>query len=85
MKGLMTISVDQDLINLVKEKTDNISGTVNFLLRRWVETEAEEYERNKIIKVKGELDKRIAEIASLRAELDKARKEREKDKVLKEL
>jgi len=85
MKTLLTISMDQDLIALAKEKTDNLSGTINFLLRRWVETEAEEYERNKLAKARIDMDKKIAELASIKKELADIRKEREKEKVVKVL
>lgn len=70
MKVTKTITINAETWTKCKDKTDSISGTINFLLDRWLETEAENYERNKINTMKNELEKERARVAAIQKEME---------------
>lgn len=82
-KTIKTISIDEDIWVKVKEKTDSVSGTINFLLTRWVENEAEDYEKNKITKFKLELEKKNAEMAIMQKKMEEMKKEAERHRIVR--
>ena len=84
-KIIKTISVDGDVWAKAKLRTESISGTINFLLTRWVETEAEIYEKNKIETVKIELEQAKSAMAAMQQQLDAMKVEQNKRKVVRVL
>jgi len=83
MKATKSITIDPEVWAKAKLRTDNISGTLEFLLRRWVETEAETYERNKIEQAAIEIDELKARLAVYEKERQDMRKEQERRRPVK--
>lgn len=83
MKATKSITIDAVLWAKVRQKTDNISATIEYLLRRWEENEAEVYERNKITTLKNELEERKAEIATMSLKMRDWEKEKDKSRIIR--
>jgi len=69
MKIIRNITVDAEVWAKAQQKTDSVSGTIDFLLRRWIETEAEDFERNKIQTYKLQVDEMKAKLASMQKQV----------------
>ena len=80
VKIIRNITIDSDIWVKAKQRTDSVSGTINFLLKRWIEIESETYERNKIETMKLELEETKAEMASMEKKMKDIEKERKKEK-----
>jgi len=79
VKIVRNISVDAEIWAKAKQHTDSISATVNFLITRWLETEAEQYERNKIETYKSQVDELKAQLVSFQKRVEDAESERKKN------
>lgn len=79
MKTTITITIDSEILYELKEKTDNISGTINKLLREFINLK--ETDLNKTTeKVENEINKKKAEIIKMQERLDKIKRDEEKKK-----
>lgn len=77
MKIHRTLSIDQEIWYEAKKKTDNLSGTIEKLLKEWSKTAIDENKNSEISKLKAELAKNAAEKAALQ---DKIIKQEEAEK-----
>ena len=80
MKITRSISIDSEVWEELGRKAGNRSAMVNHLIQRWVETEAEEYERTKVEEMKAQKEEATTKLAVLQTELDKMKKKEEEEK-----
>lgn len=77
MKVTRQITIDSEVLLKAKMKTNNVSGTINELLRNWVETSADEAVRTEKEKIKSELELLKVEMAKKQKEIDDMKKKEE--------
>ena len=78
VKGIKTISIDVDLWAKCQVKTPNISATISFLLQRWLDAEADEYEKSQLHKIKAMLEQEKAARIALEKQIESAQKSKPK-------
>jgi len=69
MKSQLNITIDTEILAKVRRKTDNLSGTVNDLLKSWIETVADKENMEETEQLKHQLDEHRAKEAAMEAEL----------------
>jgi len=84
VKVTRTVNIDLDVWEKAKLKTDSISSTLNTLLRKWVETVEDKETLKQSEKLKSDLSIKEIELAKLRAEIDKYKKENERKRIIQE-
>lgn len=82
-KIVKNICIDAETWAKAMQKTDSVSGTINFLLKRWVETEADNYERNKLETMKLQMQENQAKMAALQKELAEIKEKESKKRVVR--
>lgn len=85
MKTTITITIDTEILYELKEKTDNISGTINKLLKEFINLKELKIDKTKE-KVEIELIKKKAEVMKIEERLENLKKDeikKEKEEIEK--
>ena len=77
------ITIDAETWALAKQRTESVSSTIDYLLKRWVETESELYEKSKIEQANHEKELIRIQLDKIQQELEKLKKEKDKNRVLR--
>jgi predicted nuclease with TOPRIM domain len=84
-KRNVMLYLDDELIIKMRRRTENISGTVNELCWRWVETTAEKEEKNKVKEKELEIEELKIKLAALETENKKYEEEKSKRKIIRRI
>jgi hypothetical protein len=84
-KAHFTLSIEPDILAKCQTKTENLSATICFLLERWYDSEADEYEASKLRKMMAQLEQEKANRIVLEKKLEEIDKREAKRKVIRVL
>lgn len=82
MKTAVTISIDNEIMAKTRLRTDNISGTIQELLKEWIKNAPEIQEMNEIKKIKLQLQQKEAEMANMMKKINDYEEEKAKRKTV---
>jgi len=85
MKKNYTVSLDIELVTDAQQKTANLSATLNELLKEWTASRERLKDMDEQKQLKLELEKKEAQLASLKSEMDRIKKQNQQVKIIRSI